>query len=209
MEPPVLAGISVGFVASVDDRPFEGCLEPDLLFEKVGALGQLIVNFVSPLARELGADLAGAGEDLTGDEVRRAVAHDLTKRRVAAYEVILVCAVGVALSVGVVLVEHEFLPSGQKLVSGRHRALDDELAGPVVAHDTERVGALRRGHFGVGVVDVVPGAVAKHCIDEVGFDLRRHCAHGAEPTSVHVGVLVDEVPRNDIGARIGAVTLCR
>ena len=57
--------------------------------------------------------------------------------------------------------------------------LQDELGRPVVHDDRPRVGALGRRQLGVGVVDVVAGAVGEHRVDEVRLDLGRHRALGA------------------------------
>ena len=42
-------------------------------------------------------------------------------------------------------------------VGGLHGALDDELAGPVVEHALEGIGALGGGELGMGMIDVVTG----------------------------------------------------
>ncbi len=57
-------GVRVGFVAGVDDRAFEGRLQPDLLLEEVGPLGELERHVPPRQAGRLGPDLAGAGVDL-------------------------------------------------------------------------------------------------------------------------------------------------
>ena len=80
-----------------------------------------------------------------------------------------------------------------------HRALDDQLGGPVVDDDRPRVGALGGADLGVGVVDVVAGAVGEHGVDEVGLDLGRHAAVGAEAAGVVAGLLVLEVPAHPPG----------
>ena len=69
VQPAVLLRIGVRLVARVDDRALQRGLEPDLLFEEVGALADLVVARVGAV---LGADLARAGEDLAGDEPRDA-----------------------------------------------------------------------------------------------------------------------------------------
>ena len=173
VESAVLAGVGVGFVAGVDDRPLECGLEPDLFFEEVGPLGELIVHLVGALAGQLGAHLAGPREDLTGDEVRRAVANNSSERRVSAHEIVLMRAVGVALAIGIVLVEHQLLARREQRCCGGHRALDDEFAGSVVEHGAAWIGDLRGRHLRMGVVDVVAGTIAKDGIDEMGLDLRR------------------------------------
>ena len=42
MESSILAGIGVRLVTGVDDRAFERRLQPDLLFEEIGSLGELV-----------------------------------------------------------------------------------------------------------------------------------------------------------------------
>ena len=62
----------------------------------------------------LAADLAGAGEDLAGDEVRHDVGDDPAERHLPVHQVVLVAAVAVALAVGVVLVDDDLLALGQE-----------------------------------------------------------------------------------------------
>ncbi len=58
VEPTVLLGVRVGLVAGVDDRPFEGGLEADLLLEEVGPLGDLVRHLVDPETGCFTPDLA-------------------------------------------------------------------------------------------------------------------------------------------------------
>ena len=51
-------------------------------------------------------------------------------------------------------------------------------------HDRAGVGALGRGQLGVGVVDVVAGAVGEHGVDQVGLDLGGHRALGRHAPGV-------------------------
>ncbi len=139
-------------------------------------------------------DLAGAGEDLAGDEVGRDLGHDAPERHLAGHEVVLVAAVAVALAVGVVLVDHD-LGAGRQGRRGRlHRLLQDLLGGAVPHHDLAGVGALGRGDLGVGVVDVVARAVGEHRVDQVRLHVGRHGALGDEAPGVASGRLVLEVP---------------
>ena len=168
-------GVAVRLVAGVDDRPLERGLEPDLLLEEVGPLGELERHVVGRLTPgSLAADLAGADEDLAGDEVRRDLGDDAPERHLAGHQVVLVAAVAVALAVGVVLVDDDLgavgrarcrrRPSTRRTISSAARSN---------AHDLERVDALGRRDLGVGVVDVVAGAVGEHRVDQVGLDLGR------------------------------------
>ena len=159
-------------------------------------------NGTSALVRpgRLGADLAGAGEDLPGDEVRHHVAHDLGERHGAVHEVVLVGAVAVALAIAVVLVDGDLLARRQQRGGRLHRAVEDQLGGPVVHDHGARVGALGRAQLRVGVVDVVARAVGEHRVDEVRLHLGRHLALGAEAPGVVAGLLVLEVPADPGGA---------
>ena len=55
VQPPVLLGVAVGLVAGVDDGPLERGLEPDLLLEEVGPLGELEGDVDAAGRRRLGA----------------------------------------------------------------------------------------------------------------------------------------------------------
>ena len=57
-----------------------------------------------------------------------------------------------------------------------------------------RIEALGRADLGVGVVDVVAGAVGQHRVDEVRLDVGRQRVVEAEPAGVVAGMLVLEVP---------------
>ena len=76
----VLLRIAVRLVAGVDDRTLERRLETDLLLEEVGPLAELVRHVVGRTTRQLAADLAGAAEHLTGDEVRRDLRDDPPER---------------------------------------------------------------------------------------------------------------------------------
>ena len=78
----VLLRVAVRLVPGVDDRALERRLEPDLLLEEVGSLAQLEMRRPIRLAVLL-ADLAGAGEDLASDEVRRQPLRRSARRGVA------------------------------------------------------------------------------------------------------------------------------
>ena len=77
-------------------------------------------------------------------------------------------------------------------------------AAAVEHHHRTGVGALRGGALGVGVVDVVAGAVGEHGVDEVGLDLGGHGPEGREAPGVVAGLLVLEVPA-DLRGAAGAV----
>ena len=61
VEATVELRVGVRLVAGVHDRAFQRGLEPDLLFEEVGSLADLVVDGAAAV---LGADLARAGEHL-------------------------------------------------------------------------------------------------------------------------------------------------
>jgi hypothetical protein len=91
VKPAIALGIGVRLVAGVDDRALQGGLEPHLLLEEVGAGTDLVVDRGRTV---LGADLAGAGEDLAADEPREQIAHERHERDLPADQVVLVAAVG-------------------------------------------------------------------------------------------------------------------
>ena len=72
-------------------------------------------------------------------------------------------------------------------------------------HDLERVGALGRGDLGVGVVDVVAGAVGEHRVHEVRLDLGGEDVVEAEAAGVVAGLLVLEVPADLRGTPLAGV----
>ena len=98
---------------------------------------------------------------------------DAPEGDLAGHEVVLVAAVAVALAVGVVLVDDHLGARRQHPLRRHHRLPDDLLGGLVEHHDLTGVGALRGGDLGVSVVDVVPGAVGEHGVDEVRLHVRR------------------------------------
>ena len=135
------------------------------------------------------------------------MANDPSERGIAAHEIVLVRAVGVAFAIGVVLVKHQLLPRREQLCCGGHRPLDDEFPGSVVENGAAWIGDLRGRHLRMGVVDVVAGAVAKDSIDEMGLHLRRQRAERTEASCIGARGLINEVPADHIGARIGLVAL--
>src|SRR5699024_6262343 len=79
-------------------------------------------------------------------------------------EVVLVGAVGRSLGVGVVLVQVDRLVG---LLQGPHRGQRHEVPGPVEGDDVARGEHLRRGVFGMGVIDVVAGTVLRDDIGQI------------------------------------------
>ena len=181
------------FVAGVDDRSLERGLEANLLLEEIGPLTELEWRYVAAVG-DLLADLPGSGVDLTGHQVRSQLVDDPGERDGPVEEVVLVTAVGVALAVGVVLVDDDLVARRQETVGGFHGAPQDQLPGTVVDDNLERVRALGSRVLRMSVVDVVAGTVGEHGVDEVGLDIRGHRALAGIATSVTTRRLVLEVP---------------
>ena len=149
----------------------------------------------------LGPDLARPGEHLTGHEPRQEVPDEVRERDGAVDEVVLVRAVAVALAVGVVLVDDDLLARLEQPAGGLHRPGEHALPRLVGDDELERVGALRRGVLGVGVVDVVPGAVREHRVHEVRLDLRRLRALAGAAAGVAARATRPRSPSRPCGAR--------
>src|SRR5208282_5448489 len=114
------------FVARVDYRALQRRLESHLLLEEVGPLTELEDGSVTPMGN-LFADLAGAGVDLTRDEVRRQRVDDPGERHCTVDEVVLMATVRVSLAVGVVLVDHDLLTGREQMAGRFHRPGEDQL----------------------------------------------------------------------------------
>ena len=180
-------------VAGVDDRSFERRLETDLLLEEIGPLTQLERLLLSRVG-DLLADLACPGIDLARHQVRSQLVDDLRERHGSVDQVVLMTAVGVALTVRIVLVDHDLLARRQKPVRGLHGAGQDQLSCPVVDEDLSWVRAFWGRVLRMSVVDVVAGAVGENRVHEVRLDLRWHRALTGIASSVAAGRLVLEVP---------------
>ncbi len=156
------------------------------------------------------AHLAGAGVNLARHEERHDAGDDALPGDIAAHEVIVMAAVGVADEIGVVLVEADFAAGlGQLLVPAPGALLEDALAGLVLGDELAQRRAFWRRVFGVGVIVVKAGAVRE---DEVALDLLEgeravfvdlvvgglvgvlHQLRGAEAARVLVRVLEVVVP---------------
>ena len=174
MQPPVALRVGVGLVPGVHDGALQRRLEADLLLEELGSLGDLEGDVAPGVPRRLAAHLAGPAEDLAGHEVRGDEVRDPGEGHGPVHQVVLVGAVRIALAVRVVLVDDDGLALGKRPPHRDHRPAQHLLPRLVVEHGLEGIGALGRGELGVGVVDVVPGAVGEHGVDEMGLDLRGH-----------------------------------
>ena len=166
VQAPVLLGVRVRLVTGVDDRSLQRRLQSDLGLEEVGALGELERVTAAIVPGGLEAHLAGAGEHLPGDEERRQIPDDVGERGGAIHQVVLVGAVGVALAVGVVLVDRERRGRRHLLRHHLERALEDPLPRLVVDHERARRQALGRGVLGMGVIDVVASSVGEDHVRE-------------------------------------------
>jgi hypothetical protein len=164
VEPAVLGGVAMRLIPGVDDGALQGGLETDLLFEEVRPLGQLEIHFGAVVLR---ADLAGAGEDLTCNQEGGGEPDHVPERCLPGEQVVLVGAVGVALAVGVVLVERH--PLARNLGGGPAGGLHHHLADLVVEGPFERVVALGGGVLGVGVVHIETSAIGQHRVDHRPF----------------------------------------
>ena len=133
VEAAVPADIGVGLVAGVDDGAAVHCVDGNQDAEKIRALGNLEKAGLAGSLLPFHAHLAGAGVNLPGDEKRDDAGDDAIPRDVAAHEVIVMAAVGVADEIGVVLVEANFAAGiGQLFVAAPGALLDDALAGFVL-----------------------------------------------------------------------------
>ena len=158
VQPPVLLGVGVRFVAGVDDRPAAGGGRADAFPDVLGALGDRVGGAACRLQH-----LAGAGVDLAADEERDQ--HLGVRGHVvgAVGEVVLVAAVAVAGRVGVVLEQVDRAPDrllGEPLLGRLDERLEDPLAGLVVHDQVVQRVALGRGVLGVGSdIEIEPGPV--------------------------------------------------
>ena len=181
-------------VSGVDDGSLQGGLQTHLLLEEVGPLGHLVWQVAPVPEGQLAAHLSRTGEYLSGHEVGGRVLHDPSERSRPVHQVVLVAPVAVALAVRVVLVDDQFLALWKHLVGRLHGLDEDHLRRSVLEDHREGVGALRGGQLGVGVVDVVAGAVGEHGIHEVGLDLGCQGVQGREAADVNGRGFVHEVP---------------
>jgi hypothetical protein len=128
---------------------------------------------VAVLGIVLRADLPHAGVDLAGHEEGEEVLDDPGEGHLAVHEVVLVGAVGVALGIGVVLVDQDpLLGRGHRLGPGAGE-VEDALARAVPDHAVARVRRLRRGILRVRVIDVEARAVRQDQVDEARLLLGR------------------------------------
>ena len=140
--------------------PAAGGGAADALPDVLGALAHAVRR-----AARRHHDLAGADDDLPGDQERDQDVGELAELPRAADEVVLVAAVGVAGGVGVVLEEVD-VAGDALLVQARlgveQQALEDPLPRLVVRDEVDDVVALGRGVLRVAAdVEVEPRAVAE------------------------------------------------
>src|SRR6266511_4082736 len=134
--------------------------------------------------------LAGAADDLPGDQERDQHVGQPGELAVPCHTVVLVAAVGVAGRVGVVLEQVDVAGDAllvQPALGVHQQALEDALARLVVHHQIDQVVALGRGVLRVGAdVEVQPGAVAQEHV--------RAAAPGHHPSEQVAGHLVRREP---------------
>ena len=200
VEAPVLLGVGVGLVAGVDDGPLERGLQADLGLEEVGPLGELVGHL--GVRRRPGASEPTLPLPVKIWRVTKWAVAWVTIRpngTDAVHQVVLVAAVGVALAVGVVLVDDDLL--ARRAAAGwRPPSSGWTICSAARSNTTTARASAHSGveQLGVGVVDVVAGAVGEHGVDQVGLDLGRRRRPGGAP-GVVAGRLVLEVPA-DLGA---------
>ena len=117
------AGLAVGFVARVDDRTVEGRLQAHLVFDEVGTLGHLEARNLALLPAP---HAARAADNRACHHERCQASDDRVQVSDAGHLVVLMRAVGRALTVRVVLDEHDgFLAQCRQAL---HDAPGDHLA---------------------------------------------------------------------------------
>ena len=115
-------------------------------------------------------DLAGAREDLAGDQERDELLGHVIEVRGPLGEVVLVATVGVADEIGVVLEDRQVAGKALlvHLVLGvPQQVFEDAVAGLVVDDHVLRAGALGRGVLGMAAgIEVEAGAVFQEDVQE-------------------------------------------
>ena len=182
MQPPVLLGVGVRFVAGVDDRATAGGRAGYALPDVFGALRQAEGGRLGGLQH-----LSGAADQLPGNQERQQYIGDPGELPGADDQVILVAAVRIAGRVGVVLEQIDVAADalvGQPLLGVDQQVLEHPLAGPVMGDQLHQVVALGGGVLGVAAhIEVQPRAVAQenvrtaapghHPAEQVARDLVR------------------------------------
>ena len=207
VQPAVLLGVGVRLVARVDDRALQRGLQTDLGLEEVRALRDLVAVPRPLVPRRLAAQLAGAAEDLPGDEERREP-RDQVRRTAPAGRP------------GSSRASRTSCPC-RRCCSCRPRAAARRAScgwissrdrsstrSPALSWTTRSrgVSALGRRVLGVRVVDVVAGAVGQDHVRETQVLLGRlPQLDGLEPASVAERRLLLVVPADPPErARVGA-----
>ena len=135
-----MRGVRVGLIARIDDRAVESGLQTDLVFDEVCALRHLKTGYFALLSA---SHAAGAADDGTGHHEGRETTDDRIEVGHAGHLVVLVGAVGGALTISVVLDEDDrFLAL---LLQACHHALRNHTAGRRV-HRSSRGQSTRGGH---------------------------------------------------------------
>ncbi len=159
----VLLRVRVRLVARVDDGARGGGGPRDLLADVLGPLREAVVEAAGGLEY-----LARPREDLPGDEERDQALGQALEGHVAADQVVLVTAVGVARGVGVVLEEEDVAGDpvlAKPLLRLVQEILDDALARLVVDDEVGDVIALRSRVLGMEArVEIEPRPVLEEDI---------------------------------------------
>ena len=160
MQAPVLLGVGVRLVAGVDDRAAAGGGRRDALPDVLGALREAERGGLRGLQH-----LAGAADELAGDQERQQHIGDPGELARAHDQVVLVAAVGVARRVGVVLEQVDVAADalvGQSLLGVDQQVFQHPLARTVMGDQLNQAVALGGGVFGMAAhVEVQPCAVAQ------------------------------------------------
>src|SRR2546425_13345591 len=195
-------GVGVGLVAGVHDGPRGGGGARDLLADVLGPLAQAVVEAAGGLEH-----LAGAGKDLPGDEERDEGLGQALKGDIAADQIVLVAAVGVAGRVGVVLEQQDISRNAvfpEALFGLVQEVLHDALAGLVVNDQLGDVVAFRGRVLGVEAgIEIEPGPVFEkdigipgtgdHLLEQITRDvIRRQTALAVQGAGEPVLVLEAE-----------------
>ncbi len=163
VQPPVLLGVGVRLVASVDDRPAAG-----------GRRGNAFPNVLGTLAQAEGCrlgglqHLAGPADQLAGDQEGKQHVGDPGKLAGPHDQVVLVAAVGVARRVGVVLEQIDVAADafvGKPLLGVDEQVFEHPFAGPVVGDQLHQAVAFGGGVLGMTAhVEVEAGPVTQEHI---------------------------------------------
>ena len=184
MQTPVFVR-AMRFVARVDDRAVEGGLQSDAHMDVVGALAELEARMLAPLPQP---HTPRPRIQLACDQMCGHQRRNLVKGHGTQHHVILMRAPAGTFAVNIIAIQHHRAAgASRRLLS---RTVHDQIAGMVVANRFKRVGRLRRGIFGMRVVDVHPATVGRDDIGDMQLGcVREHVEPGGstlQPVSARV-----------------------